>query len=245
MLANRNLSTTNRNYMAMLSFISHELKNHIAGSAFAVRTIQRNAATVLEKDDSVLLARLAESMNYLGEMVRNYLDLSRLEEDGLKPTYRKLNFMTDVALPTLDRLSPVLDRKNILVKNEIAVSSTLISDPDFLITVFFNLFHNAAKYTPHGGMIKLSTQDQEHMFEFTVYNQGDGIPPPLQKRIFDKFFKLEHADRDQEGAGLGLYITKVLVTMLGGDIRLESEERKWTAFTVRFPKEPNRNYSSL
>jgi two-component system NtrC family sensor kinase len=234
--ANRCLSATNKNYMEMLSFVSHELKNQIAGSAIAVRSIQRDVAGRLEESEIRLLDRLSDTLSYLGEMLTNYLDLARLESGEFAPARKELNFLTDVVISTLERLTILADRKSLLVKNHTDSRAQLVSDPVLLNIVYYNLLHNAIKHTPAGGVVILATHSHPGSFEFEVTNQGEGIPEPDLSRVFEKFYRRDRGgEAHTAGAGLGLFITQNLVELLGGAISVESEPNKWTRFRVSLP----------
>ncbi len=236
--ANQSLTATNKNYMEMLSFVSHELKNRIAGSSIAVHTLQRNASGCLEADDARLLGQLSATLEDLGEMLRNYLDLARLESHEFAIRRREAAFVAEVVLPTLDRLASLSDSKSILVKNQNEPSARLTTDPQLLGIVYYNLVHNAVKYCPEGGVVRLASRERPDGFQFEIWNEGEGIPEALRGRVFDKFFKVAgDGRREGTGSGLGLFITQTLIHMLGGEITVESETGKWTCFSVILRRE--------
>jgi two-component system NtrC family sensor kinase len=236
--ANRELTRSNLNYVEMLSFVSHELKNQISGSAIALRTLQRNTSGTLSGEDARLLSSLGDTMGNIAAMLRNYLDLSRLEIGELKVSKRRINFLTEIVVPTLDSLSMLIDRRNILIRNRNHARAELSSDPAILGTIYYNLLHNAVKFSREGGAIRLSSEERGSRFDFEVWNEGEGISPEMQGKVFDKFFRTEKRVKDfPQGSGLGLFITRTLVEMLGGTIRAESEPGAWAAFYVTLPKE--------
>jgi two-component system NtrC family sensor kinase len=237
MRANRDLTATNRNYMGMLSFVSHELKNRIAGSSIAVHALRRNISEHLDPDDARLLKQLSATLEDLGEMLRNYLDLARLESHEFALRVRETAFVAEVVLPTLDRLSALSDEKNLLVKNQNEPSARLFTDPQLLSIVYYNLVHNAFKFCPAGGIVRLASQERPDGFAFEVWNEGEGIPHKAREHLFEKFYKVPREEANGcSGSGLGLFISKTLVEMLGGAITVESEEGKWTRFTVQMPR---------
>lgn len=239
--ANLKLTATNENYMEMLSFVSHELKNRIAGSAIAVHTLQRNTSGLLEADEAHLLDQLSATLHDLAEMLRNYLDLARLESHQFAIQQREIAFVPEVVLPTLDRLAVLSDSKNVLIKNQNEPSVRFQADPQLLNVIYYNLVHNAVKFCPQGGMVRLATHERPDGIHIEIWNEGEGIPEALRERVFEKFYKASEAGaHGSSGSGLGLFITKTLVEMQGGAITVESKEGRWTRFCVRLPREGSR-----
>ena len=105
--------------------------------------------------------------------------------------------------------------------------------------VLLNLLSNAIKFTPEGGRIEVGVEADDGYARFTVRDEGLGIPLGEQKRIFDKFYRL---DPDQRrgigGTGLGLYICRELVRSMHGRIWVESEPGHGTTFAFELPAEP-------
>jgi len=236
---NRKLSSANRNYLDMLSFASHELKNQIAGASIAVRTLQRNAHSTLNPSDRDLLQRLAGAMDTLGEMLRNTMDLSRLESGDFIPEAKTVDFLQDIVVPTIGQLSVLADQRDIVLENRNELSLVLHTDPGLLAIIYYNLFHNAIKYVPRGGTITLSSGREPDQVWFTVHNTGPGIPEKALPRIFERFYRETGKVNDTpHGAGLGLYITRRLVELLGGTIQVDNIPDVGIAFQVTLPDRP-------
>ena len=113
---------------------------------------------------------------------------------------------------------------------------TVPTDPGLWRSIVQNLLSNAVKYTPAGGAVSVSLGQEATRISLTVRDTGSGIPADQQSHIFSKLFRATNArSLDPDGLGLGLYITKAVVTQTGGDIYFESEEGKGTTFHVVFP----------
>ena len=109
-------------------------------------------------------------------------------------------------------------------------------DEDRFIQVLTNLLSNAAKYSPAGGTIDVTTQTRQDGVRLSVSDEGPGIPEAFRKRIFEKFSQADGSDtRQKGGTGLGLSITRAIVERLGGQISFETEEGKGTTFHVDLP----------
>jgi signal transduction histidine kinase len=99
-----------------------------------------------------------------------------------------------------------------------------------------NLIANAIKYSPEGTRIDIGVEDQGEGWQLTVRDQGDGVPDEHKQRIFNRFERL--GKRGVEGSGLGLTITKQIVTLHGGVIWLENNPMGGSIFFVKVPKSP-------
>jgi two-component system phosphate regulon sensor histidine kinase PhoR len=102
--------------------------------------------------------------------------------------------------------------------------------------VLTNLLDNAIKYSPHGGRIELGVEADGGYARFTVRDEGLGIPLGEQKRIFEKFYRLDPDHRRGiGGSGLGLYICRELVRTMGGRIWVDSDPGQGATFTFELP----------
>jgi two-component system sensor histidine kinase VicK len=110
------------------------------------------------------------------------------------------------------------------------------ADPDKLRQVLTNLVDNAVKYSPDGGSVRISLSRSGNRLRINVADQGLGVPPGEQERIFEKFFRLDpNLTRGVGGTGLGLYICRELVHRMHGRIWLVSDGRRGSTFTVELP----------
>ena len=95
---------------------------------------------------------------------------------------------------------------------------------------------NAIKFTPPGGVIRFALKRLGEKLELSIENTGAGISPDALPFVFDRFYKEDRSrGLNARGSGLGLHICKVLVTLSGGDIRVESKEGQWCRFTFSLP----------
>jgi signal transduction histidine kinase len=109
-------------------------------------------------------------------------------------------------------------------------------DPDRTHQVLANLVDNAIKYSPEGGRIELAVEVDDHQARFSVHDEGLGIPLGEQKRIFEKFYRLDPDHRRGiGGSGLGLYICRELVRSMDGRIWVESDPGKGSTFVFELP----------
>lgn len=104
------------------------------------------------------------------------------------------------------------------------------------VWVLVNLISNAIRYTPYQGTIKVKAEDKPRVVQFSVIDNGKGIPEEYQEKIFQKYFQV-HSDQDGAGgSGLGLAIAKEFINAQGGEIGVESELGKGSIFYFTLPK---------
>jgi signal transduction histidine kinase len=102
--------------------------------------------------------------------------------------------------------------------------------------VLTNLLSNAVKYSPDGGDVKITSAENGQGIKVSIRDGGIGIPPELQNRVFDRFFRIGHAQVNTfPGMGLGLYISAGIVDRHGGEMQVESTENKGSLFSFTLP----------
>ncbi len=110
----------------------------------------------------------------------------------------------------------------------------LSHDSKWTAEAVFNLLDNAVKYTPAGGAIRVSAQQWEMYVKLSVSDTGKGIPESNQAAIFRRFYREEEV-HEQQGVGIGLYLTREIVTRQGGYIKVVSEPGKGSEFSIMLP----------
>lgn len=234
---NQELQTTNRNYMEMLGFVAHELKNPLSSAILNVGTVKDGLVGAVNETQKEALESVARSLQYFREMIANYLDLSRLEKGELVVNPTRIDLHADVVKPALDSFARAIDEKKMSLDNCVPEALILNADRNLLRIVYDNLLSNAIKYGREGGKIVLDAQPNgDRQIVLSVSNEGNGIPSDKLPQLFKKFSRLtgpEYARK--KGTGLGLYICKEIVEKHGGKIWAESQVGKWTKFVFALP----------
>jgi two-component system NtrC family sensor kinase len=235
---NQELETTNRNYMEMLGFVTHELKNPLASAIMSLHTVKGGYLGELNASQKRSLESVASSLDYFSDMIRNYLDLSRLEKGELTANRTHVSLCSEVITPVLERLARGLQEKEMVVKNETPLEMTLETDRDLVEIIYDNLLSNAIKYGREGGEVILAAQRGESEITLSVYNEGEGVPLEKIPLLFKKFSRLDRPEyASKQGTGLGLYICKEIIETQGGRIWAESEQGKWIKFIFTLPRQ--------
>ncbi len=212
-----------------LSFASHELRTPLAVIAGHAEVALRQERTPSGYQEA--LRTIKEESDWMNKLVANFLFLSRSEAgvERLKKITFNLGELLADAASALKQRYPGKTLTLVLPPE-----ADICADPDRVRQVVNNLLENAAKYTAADGRIavKLSAPGRDYVLEIT--DDGPGIEPRLQRKIFDPFYRIEQ--KAHEGMGLGLAISQWIVTAHGGRIGVKSEPGRGTTFTVRLPK---------
>jgi signal transduction histidine kinase len=206
------LHRTRERFFAM---VNHELRNALAAvygwSEMLVR--KKDPATVPHAAFEVL-----DSAQQAVGLINDLLDLSRLDEDRLKPVIRAVD-PGAVARRAVGRLTPSADAKAVEVRLQAAPTlPTVQTDANRVEQILVNLLGNAIKHTPAGGMVRITIEEDEGIVVYRLEDDGPGIPESERERIFDVY--VTKADDESSGIGLGLPLSRRLARLLGGELRV-------------------------
>lgn len=230
------LQATNRNYIEMLGFVTHELKNPLTSAIMGLYTVKDGYLGELNPAQKRSLETVAKSLDYFQDMVRNYLDLSRLEQGELNPAKRRLELRKAVVEPALESLERQLRERRMVVDDRIPENLVVNADPTLLRIVYDDLLSNAVKYGREGGTILLDAEESDDRVTLSVRNDGEGIPPEKKSQLFKRFSRLDTPSATgKKGTGLGLYICKEIVEKHGGEIWADSKVGEWVKFSFTLP----------
>lgn len=214
-----------------LSNVSHELRTPLAAIRALVETMEDG---VDAEESPEFLRRIRQQVERLTTLVNELLDLSRIESGAinLRPEQVELSSLVAEAASLLrTRTEPL----GVRVECE-SSAATVEADRAALLRVVSNLLDNAAKWSPEGGTIHVSMQEEGPLVALSVRDEGPGIPEQDLPRVFERFYKGE-ASRADAGTGLGLAIVKHLVRIHGGTASVESPPGQGARFTVRLPRQ--------
>jgi len=205
-----------------VSTVSHELRTPLAAIYGAAMTLRRSDVSIDEDQRLRLLDIVSGEADRLARTVNDILWASRLDTDTLNVTIQNCD-----PLALVDQVVTAqevhLDRAHRLLVDSAADVPLVAGDPDKVGRVLINLVDNAVKYSPDGGTVTVRVEGAGSCVRFTVADEGLGIPPAEQRRVFEKFYRLDpNMTRGVGGTGLGLYICRELVRRMDGRIWVES-----------------------
>ncbi|MEP0844700.1 MAG: HAMP domain-containing histidine kinase [Phycisphaerae bacterium] len=236
------LYEANRVKSEFLANVSHELRTPLT-SIIGFADLLRDAAFSEQPADRGRLARYAHNILTSGRMlldiINDLLDLAKIEA-GRVDMHRTTFALRDVCETLADFMQPMVDKKEQTLTLELDDDLPIMySDAGKIRQVIYNLLSNANKYTPQGGSIRLEARRcDDGRVRIVVEDNGPGIAPEDQQRIFEKFRQLDSSvTREHSGTGLGLAISRELCAMLGGSIRVDSAPGQGARLIVELPVE--------
>jgi two-component system phosphate regulon sensor histidine kinase PhoR len=212
--------------------VSHELRTPLSLIKSATETLLDGA-----KNDSAALARFLQNIHKHASrhalLIDDLLLLSTLDSGGLRLNRQPLSFRSTVQ-EAMDDLQPRALARDVRLDNQVPAQLVALVDSDRMRQVISNLIDNAIKYGRPGGATTVTGRSlPEGRLEIVVADDGPGIPVEAQRRIFERFYRVDKArSREQGGTGLGLAIVKHVVQAHGGEVRVESEPGSGARFVI-------------
>ena len=215
--------------------VSHELRTPLAAVYGAAMTLRRRDVELDDERRGRLLSVIASESDRLARIVDQVLAASRLEAGTFAFAMEHCDARS-LALEVVEAAHAHLPEDVVLDLAAPEALPAVAADPDMLRQVLANLVENAVKYSPAGGRVLVSLEEQQGRVLFAVRDEGLGIPLREQDRIFEKFFRLDpNLTRGVGGTGLGLYISRELVRRMGGRIWVASREGEGSTFFFELP----------
>ena len=227
----RVLAASEHLYKTLLNSISHELRTPLATITGAATSLQESGVAEDSARRSILVRDIFSAGARLNRLVRNLLDMTRLES-GLLKLHMEWCDVHDLIHVTLQHLATELAGHRLAL--QLAESAPLVR-MDFVLMeqVLSNLLLNAAQHTPQATTITIRTAAVAQRFMIVIEDEGEGFPPEALEHIFEKFYRLPQARTG--GTGLGLSIARGFVQAHGGSIHAENRLAKGARFIVQLP----------
>lgn len=213
----------------LLSSVSHDLRTPLATITGAASSLLQDASLGSGERRELEEAIYEEAVR-LDRLVTNLLDMTRLESGSLQLN-RDWQSVEELVGSALARLEPAL--KGRTVQARVPGDLPLVPVDGILVEqALVNLLENAAKHTDPPGAVEVTARAEGGAIVVEVADEGPGLPPGAEERVFEKFFRAGSARR---GFGLGLPICRAIATAHGGDIRAERREPRGTRFRFTLP----------
>jgi PAS domain S-box-containing protein len=219
----------------LVATVSHELRTPLAAIYGAAMTLQRSDVQLEGDLRTRLLQIVVEESDRLGNIVNDLLLASQLDRGNLHVSIQACD-AASLAEGVVEAARAHVGEGVELSLSKPAKLPKVAADPGQLQQVLANLVDNAVKYSPGGGRVTVALEQRADQLRFAVSDPGLGIPAAEQRRIFEKFYRLDpDMNHGIGGTGLGLYICRELVRRVGGRIWVESQEGKGSTFFVELP----------
>ncbi len=209
----------------MVANFSHDLRTPISSVRLLVDTMIQSLGKNPERDRKNL-NKIASAADSLQHMTQELIDLSTIESGKAIMRMVEVPF-GGILRSALELMEAQLEEKAITVVNEADTAAVVIADPDQTRRVINNILHNAVKFTPKKGEIRITTTSDGMFLKVSIKDTGPGIPPHERARVFERFYQVDStrtggADSKGRGTGLGLAIAKHIIEAHGGRITAES-----------------------
>ena len=238
-VANQEIQAVSQMKSQFLAHMSHELRTPLNAIIGFSEILEDQAFGGLNERQTRYIGNILSSSRHLLELINDVLDLAKVESGKMELVLNQflvescLNQVTEVVLP-------LAKNKGIRIENHIPPDFGLVTaDEGCFRQILYNLLSNAIKFTPEKGKVDIYVRRLENTsVEVAVSDTGIGIRKEHQELIFSEFRQVDESyARQYEGTGLGLALTRGLVELHGGHIRVESEEGKGSCFTFTIPQQ--------
>ncbi|CCY63642.1 ammonium transporter protein [Clostridium sp. CAG:967] len=229
--SNRKILEAEKVKSNFLSHISHELRtplNSILG--FSDMLEKEFVGKLNEKQKEYINDIQTAGLHLLG-MINEILDMSKIEANAVKLNLRTFD-INQVVLETINIIQPLAAKKKLNLTTDIK-DFEIKADYQKIQQILFNLLSNAIKFTPQNGKITVKARKDNKNITISVQDNGIGIDKKYHKKIFEKFEQF--AQQNESSTGLGLAITKELVKLHNGKIKVKSEPSSGSTFTISLP----------
>lgn len=214
--------------------VSHELKTPVGAISLLAEALESSA------DDPEAVRRFAKRTHKesarLAALVQDIIELSRLQGTNVAQQGRGVDINTVVA-EAVDRSQLPAESKSIELVVGGHADAKVYGDQDQLVTALRNLIDNAIRYSPENTRVGIGIRSKDGLVAVSVTDQGEGLSPEDQERVFERFYRVDAArSRHTGGTGLGLSIVKHVVANHGGEVTLWSKPGQGSTFTIRLPE---------
>jgi PAS domain S-box-containing protein len=221
-----------------ISLASHQLRTPLSAIKTYTHMLSEDYMGKLNKSQKKSLATIINAADRMNELISTLLNVTRIESGSIDVT-PNLVHVDKLAEEVVKELMVMAEGKSIALSTATKGKTSTKIKTDTLIVkeIMTNLVSNAIKYTPDGGSVSLTVRPRRTDIVINITDSGWGIPKYSQDQVFSKFFRAPNiVKRETTGTGLGLYLVKGLLDILGGRIWFASEEEHGTTFSFSLPR---------
>ena len=229
--------------------ISHELRTPVNLISSTIQLIKLNLKNLSKEDENIISKYIdimeSNSMRLI-RLINNLIDSTKIDAGFVKFTPINadiIKFVEDVCDSVVDYVD--FNKMNLIFDTD-REEEIVLFDPDIIERILLNLLSNAVKFNKVDGTIYVNLYTKEDEIRITVRDEGIGIPKEKLSSIFKRFEQIQTKNKiEKQGSGIGLYLVKSLVTLHGGNIKVESKVNEGSKFIVTIPKKVLENGEEL
>lgn len=229
---NKMLAQEKEQIKTLISDISHQIKTPVAAANTFAQLLGDKELS--DKERSEYIATLQMSLEKLTFLTNSLIQMSRLESGiiSLKPERNGLN---DIVLQAVKTVYAKAKSKNITITFDCEQSFEALLDFNWTAEAITNVLDNAVKYTPNGGLVRLQIMEYPSYLRLDISDNGIGIPEEEQAKIFGRFYRGKQS-AGVDGVGIGLYLTRDIISKQNGYVKVASDENG-TTFSLFLKRE--------
>ena len=229
--------------------ISHELRTPVNLISSTIQLIKLNLKNLSKEDENIISKYIdimeSNSMRLI-RLINNLIDSTKIDAGFVKFTPINadiIKFVEDVCDSVVDYVD--FNKMNLIFDTD-REEEIVLFDPDIIERILLNLLSNAVKFNKVDGTIYVNLYTKDDEIRITVRDEGIGIPKEKLSSIFKRFEQIQTKNKiEKQGSGIGLYLVKSLVTLHGGNIKVESKVNEGSKFIVTIPKKVLENGEEL
>jgi len=216
----------------LMAIVSHEMKSPVSAVHTTAETLYRGYLGNLDPEQQKTVEKILRNCQYLEDIIRSYIDLSKMDIDNLESFSQNIDLVNDVIQPVIEIPEYADNLKKMPIIADYAVRPRVNGDPNLLKIVVTNLINNAIKYGTPETPVRVGVAETDGQYQVSIRNEGVGISPEdAEQRLFKKFSRLKQKGTEGvKGSGLGLYICKKIVEKHHGRIWVESKVGEYATF---------------
>ncbi|MFD2966431.1 ATP-binding protein [Sphingobacterium bambusae] len=217
-----------------LSIASHELRSPLTSLSGYLQILTLKRTQMDEQRMETMIRNASRQSERMRVLIDSFLDIARVNEGKLQ--LQRQIFPVDNFLSDMEKTLAETTTSHKFVFSDETSGLMLYADRDKLEQVVINFINNAIKYTPSKTVIQVVATSDNDQLEVRVIDEGPGISPADQARIFDRFYRVDSPRNEHvNGFGIGLFISKEIIHLHEGTINLQSEEGRGTTFWFSIP----------
>ena len=217
----------------MILYLAHDIKTPLTSVIGYLSILDENKEMDRAQREKCIHIGL-EKANRLEKLINEFFEITRFRQSDFSLTISQID-LHYMLIQLVDEFTPVLQAAQIEIYLDMPEDIYIQGDADYLARAFQNLLKNAAAYSDPGSCITVAAHREAKGTVISVANTGETISPEQQAHIFEKFYRADEARHaNSGGAGLGLAIAKNIIALHGGEISVQSADRK-TVFMVTLP----------
>ncbi len=228
----RDISKEKMDLQELITDISHQVKTPMANIKMINTTLLEN--NIEEKKQKEFLRDMDGQLEKLDFLIDSMIKTSRLETGIIKLEKSEQTIYDTLAI-ALGGILFSAEQKDIIVNVNCPENLIVSHDRKWTSEALFNILDNGIKYTDNGGELNINVEKMEMYIRIDIMDTGKGIKENNHGRVFQRFYREEDV-QEIEGVGIGLYLTREIITRQGGYIKLNSEQDKGTIFSIFLPE---------